>query len=69
MEEHRVSQPEDMQYADTDHAVRDRELFDQIAEKYCRKDLLPATRHARKHRLFQTGMSRLLLKLSMVSLS
>ncbi|WP_339676491.1 class I SAM-dependent methyltransferase [uncultured Gimesia sp.] len=54
MEEHRVSPPEDIQYVDTDHAVRDRELFNQIAEKYCRKDLLPATRHARKHRLFQT---------------
>lgn len=40
--------------ADTDHAVRDRELFDRIAERYCRKDLLPAARIARRQRLFQT---------------
>lgn len=38
----------------TDHAVRDRELFDRIATKYYRKDLVPAARLARKHRLFQT---------------
>jgi ubiquinone/menaquinone biosynthesis C-methylase UbiE len=54
MEEQRVSKQEDIQFADTDHATRDRALFDQIAEKYCHKDLLPATRHARRHRLFQT---------------
>ncbi|QDT91684.1 class I SAM-dependent methyltransferase [Gimesia algae] len=54
MEEQRFSQPEDSQFANTDHATRDRALFDQIAEKYCRKDLLPATQHARRHRLFQT---------------
>lgn len=51
MENHRELRQEN---TETDHATRDRELFDQIAEKYCRKDLLPATRHARRHRLFQT---------------
>ncbi|QDU07031.1 class I SAM-dependent DNA methyltransferase [Gimesia aquarii] len=54
MEEHTNPQSQNQQDADTDHATRDRELFDQIAEKYCRKDLLTATRHARRHRLFQT---------------
>ncbi|MFI4848106.1 MAG: class I SAM-dependent methyltransferase [Gimesia chilikensis] len=38
----------------TDHATRDRELFDRIAGEYCRKDLLPASRAARRHRLLQT---------------
>jgi SAM-dependent methyltransferase len=33
---------------------RDRELFDRIALKYCRKDVLPAHRRAREHRLLQT---------------
>ncbi len=37
-----------------DHEVRDRELFDRIAVRYCRKDLLPASRLARKYRLHQT---------------
>jgi 2-polyprenyl-3-methyl-5-hydroxy-6-metoxy-1,4-benzoquinol methylase len=32
----------------------DQELFDQIAETYCRKDLLPAHRIARQQRLTQT---------------
>ncbi len=36
---------------------RDRELFDGIADTYCRKDLLPAHRQARALRLVQT-MSR-----------
>lgn len=39
---------------ETEHEQRDRELFDRIAEEYCRKDLLPATRIARKCRLTQT---------------
>lgn len=38
----------------TPHEIRDRELFDRIAETYCRKDLQPASRLARKCRLFQT---------------
>jgi SAM-dependent methyltransferase len=38
----------------TDHEVRDRELFDQSAETHVRKDLLPVSRLARKHRLLQT---------------
>lgn len=33
---------------------RDRALFDHIADAYCRKDLLPAHRRARRLRLFQT---------------
>lgn len=37
-----------------DHTTRDRELFDRIATEYCRKDLLPASRAARRHRLLQT---------------
>lgn len=41
-------------YNETAHEQRDRELFDSIAEEYCRKDQLPATRIARKCRLTQT---------------
>ena len=36
------------------HEQRDQKLFDQIADDYCRKDLLPASRLARKLRLHQT---------------
>lgn len=36
------------------HADRDRQLFDRIAERYCRKDLRPASRAARRLRLEQT---------------
>ena len=35
-------------------AARDRELFDGIAERYARKDLLPASRIARRERLLRT---------------
>lgn len=35
-------------------ARRDRELFDRIADEYCRKDQRPAHRRARKLRLIQT---------------
>jgi 2-polyprenyl-3-methyl-5-hydroxy-6-metoxy-1,4-benzoquinol methylase len=38
----------------SEHEVRDRQLFDRIAEHYCRKDLLPAQRLARKLRLDQS---------------
>lgn len=34
--------------------ARDRRLFDAIATRYCRKDLLPASRRARRLRLAQT---------------
>ena len=34
--------------------ARDQQLFDDIAARYCRKDLLPASRIARRHRLIQT---------------
>jgi len=37
-----------------DRARRDRELFDRIADEYCRKDRLPAQRRARELRLLQT---------------
>jgi SAM-dependent methyltransferase len=35
-------------------AERDRALFDAVADRYCRKDLLPASRRARRHRLERT---------------
>ena len=35
----------------TSRSRRDRELFDTIAVQYCRKDLLPASRMARRLRL------------------
>lgn len=38
----------------SDFAERDRELFNTIAAKYAAKDLQPAHRHARRHRLEQT---------------
>ena len=38
----------------TEHALKDRELFDRIADKYCRKDLKPASRVARRYRLIRT---------------
>jgi 2-polyprenyl-3-methyl-5-hydroxy-6-metoxy-1,4-benzoquinol methylase len=37
-----------------DSAFKDRDLFDQIAAKYLKKDLVPSSRRARKMRLFQT---------------
>ena len=37
-----------------DHEVRDRQLFNDGAARYCRKDLLPASRRARKLRLTET---------------
>lgn len=37
-----------------EQARRDRELFDGIADEYCRKDRLPAHRRARELRLLQT---------------
>ena len=36
------------------HEERDRQFFDGIAKAYCRKDLLPASRAARRQRLEQT---------------
>lgn len=36
------------------NAARDRELFDAIADRYARKDLLPASRAARRERLLRT---------------
>lgn len=39
---------------DTARTLRDRALFDRIAETYCTKDLAPAQRAARRHRLRQT---------------
>ena len=38
----------------TQHEMDDQALFERIAHKYCRKDLLPASRSARKCRLEQT---------------
>lgn len=38
----------------SDFAERDRSLFNAIAEKYAAKDLQPAHRYARRHRLEQT---------------
>lgn len=38
----------------TDRAQRDRALFDQISQRYARKDLIPTHRRARKLRLIQT---------------
>lgn len=35
------------------HALKDRELFNRIAEKYCRKDLAASSSVARRHRLIQ----------------
>ena len=37
-----------------DHEARDRQLFNHGAARYCRKDLLPASRRARKLRLTET---------------
>lgn len=37
-----------------EHEVRDRKLFDESAELLCRKDLLPASRRARRLRLMET---------------
>lgn len=39
---------------DTARTLRDRALFDRIAATYCTKDLAPAQRAARRHRLRQT---------------
>lgn len=39
---------------DTSRTLRDRALFDRIAATYCTKDLAPAQRAARRHRLRQT---------------
>ncbi len=39
---------------DAGRAARDRALFERIARSYCRKDLAPAQRIARAHRLDQT---------------
>lgn len=39
---------------ESDHEAKDRKLFDQIAEKYCYKDLHPASRVARRRRLSRT---------------
>ena len=39
---------------DPNRQSRDRDLFDSMATAYCRKDLLPASRRARQHRLAQT---------------
>ena len=36
------------------HARKDRELFNRIAEKYCRKDLAASSSVARRHRLIQS---------------
>lgn len=38
----------------TQHESADRSLFDRIAGQYCRKDLSPACRIARRHRLMRT---------------
>lgn len=38
----------------TDREARDRALFERVAGEYHRKDLLPAHRRARRHRLMQT---------------
>jgi SAM-dependent methyltransferase len=40
--------------AEAGRADRDRALFDRIAREYCRKDLTPASRVARRQRLFRT---------------
>ncbi len=47
---------DDPPYADSDASrrARDRRLFDAIAPRYCRKDLLPASSRARRLRLEQT---------------
>lgn len=47
-------QPPEQSSSLSDQAHQDRALFDRIAEQYCRKDLLPASRAARRQRLFQT---------------
>ncbi|MFK7767651.1 MAG: trans-aconitate 2-methyltransferase [Mariniblastus sp.] len=38
----------------SNHAVKDRELFNRIADKYCKKDLAGSSQVARKHRLIET---------------
>jgi SAM-dependent methyltransferase len=38
----------------TSRSERDRALFDAAANRYCEKDLLPASRRARRHRLERT---------------
>jgi 2-polyprenyl-3-methyl-5-hydroxy-6-metoxy-1,4-benzoquinol methylase len=43
-----------MNRAQLDEERKDRALFERIAEKYCRKDLVPASRTARKQRLLRT---------------
>ena len=40
--------------ASSGHEARDRELFDAVAEAYARKDTIPSSRIARRHRLLQT---------------
>ena len=44
----------EQQVTHSDHEDRDRELFGQIADKYCQKDLHFASRLARKQRLLHT---------------
>lgn len=43
-----------MSGAQLDQERKDRALFERIADKYCRKDLIPASRTARKQRLLRT---------------
>jgi len=53
-EEQNIGKSQEHEKSESVLEKKDRELFDDIAEKYCRKDMIASSRIPRKHRLLRT---------------